>query len=255
MGAIGYFASYQAIFFASAALVIPLLAALVRIRSDDIHFGRACGQPDHHEATPPPRDLRLSLSKNFGLLTFAVCLFLFQFANASMLPLEGEALAYRSGTHASFIISAMIIVPQLVVVVAAPWVGREAQSWGRKPLLLIGFGALAIRGLLFALTSNPLVLVFVQLLDGVSGSMLGVLTALIIADLTKGTGRFNLAQGVVGTLAGIGAALSTSFFGLIAGQFGSTIGFVGIAAVALCIVLISWFWMPETKSPQAPQRA
>jgi MFS family permease len=255
MGAIGYFASYQAIFFASAALVIPLLAALTRIRSDDVHFGRACGQPDHHEPTQPPRSLRLSLPKNLGLLTFAVCLFLFQFANASMLPLEGEALAYRSGTHASFVISAMIIVPQLVVVVAAPWVGREAQSWGRKPLLLIGFGALAIRGLLFALTGNPLVLVCVQLLDGVSGSTLGVLTALVIADLTKGTGRFNLAQGFVGTLAGIGAALSTTFFGLIAGHFGSTLGFVGIAAVALCIVLIAWFWMPETKSSQTQQRA
>jgi predicted MFS family arabinose efflux permease len=149
----------------------------------------------------------------------------------------------------------MIIIPQLVVVVAAPWVGREAQSWGRKPLLLIGFGALAIRGLLFALTGNPLVLVFVQLLDGVSGSVLGVLTALIIADLTKGTGRFNLAQGFVGTLAGIGAALSTSFFGLIAGHFGSTIGFVGIAVVGLCIVLIAWLWMPETKPQQSRQRA
>jgi MFS family permease len=255
IGGIGYFASYQAIFFAAAALVVPLLVALARIRSDDVHFGRACGQPDHHDPTPPPRALRLSLSTNLGLLTFAVCLFLFQFANASMLPLEGEALAYRSGTHASFIISAMIIVPQLVVVVAAPWVGREAQSWGRKPLLLIGFGALAIRGLLFALTGNPLVLVFVQLLDGVSGSALGVLTALIIADLTKGSGRFNLAQGFVGTLAGIGAALSTSFFGVLAGHFGSTIGFVGIAAVALCIVLIAWFWMPETKPQQSQQRA
>ena len=181
------------------------------------------------------------------MLTFAICLFLFQFANASMLPLAGEALAYHGGTHASFVISAMIIVPQIVVVLAAPWVGREAQSWGRWPLLLIGFGALALRALLFALISNPLLLVPVQLLDGVSGSMLGVLTALIIADLTKGTGRFNLAQGFVGTLAGIGAALSTTFFSLVVQQFGSAIGFISIAAVALITVLIVWFRMPETK--------
>ena len=113
---------------------------------DDVHFGRACGQPDHHEPTPPPRVSRRSLWGNSGLLTFALCLFLFQFANASMLPLAGEALAYHGGTQASFIISAMIIVPQIVVVLAAPWVGREAQSWGRQPLLLIGFGALATPG-------------------------------------------------------------------------------------------------------------
>jgi MFS family permease len=141
----------------------------------------------------------------------------------------------------------MIIVPQIVVVLAAPWVGREAQSWGRRPLLLIGFGALALRALLFALISDPLLLVPIQLLDGVSGSTLGVLTALIIADLTKGTGRFNLAQGFVGTLAGIGAALSTTFFSLVVQHFGSAIGFISIAAVALCAVLIARFRMPETR--------
>ena len=88
MGAIGYFLSYQAIFLASAALALPLLVALARIRSTDIHFGRACGQPDHDASTPPPRARRLSLWKNHSLLTFAGCLFLFQFANASMLPLR-----------------------------------------------------------------------------------------------------------------------------------------------------------------------
>jgi MFS family permease len=246
MGAIGYFLSYQAIFLASAALAFPLLATLSRIRPAEIHFGRACGQPDHHAPTPPPRIRRLSLWKNYGLLIFAGCLFLFQFANASMLPLAGEELTYRAGTSASLLVSALIIVPQIVVVLTAPWVGREAQNWGRRPLLLLGFGALTMRALLFAVTGNPLLLLFIQLLDGVSGSTLGVLTALIVADLTKGTGRFNLAQGFVGTLAGVGASLSTTFFSLVAGNFGSAIGFISIACVALSLVLIVWSWMPET---------
>jgi MFS family permease len=247
MGAIGYAFSYQAIFLASAMLAIPLILALARIHATEVHHGRACGQPDHHEPTPPPRVSRRSLWQNSDLLIFAICLFLFQFANASMLPLAGEALAYHGGTHASFVISAMIIVPQMVVVLAAPWVGREAQSWGRRPLLLIGFGALALRALLFALTSNPFLLVLIQLLDGVSGSVLGVLTALVIADLTKGTGRFNLAQGFVGTFAGVGAALSTTFFGLLVQHFGSAFGFISIAAVGLSAVLIVWFRLAETR--------
>jgi MFS family permease len=249
MGAIGYAFSYQAIFLASAMLAIPLIFALARIHATEVHHGRACGQPDHHEPTPPPRVSRRSLWQNSDLLIFAICLFLFQFANASMLPLAGEALAYHGGTHASFVISAMIIVPQMVVVLAAPWVGREAQSWGRRPLLLIGFGALALRALLFALTSNPFLLVLIQLLDGVSGSVLGVLTALVIADLTKGTGRFNLAQGFVGTFAGVGAALSTTFFGLLVQHFGSAFGFISIAAVGLSAVLIVWFRLAETRPP------
>jgi MFS family permease len=255
MGAIGYFLSYQAIFLASAALALPSLVALSRIRPTDIHFGRACGQPDHHAPTPPPRTRRLIVWKNYGLLIFAGCLFLFQFANASMLPLAGEELVYRSGTGASLIVSALIIVPQVVVVLCAPWAGREAQSWGRRPLLLIGFGALTVRALLFAVTTNPLLLIWIQLLDGISGSTLGVLTALIVADLTKGTGRFNLAQGFIGTLSGIGASLGTTFFSLVSGYFGGAIGFISIAAVALSLVLIVWVWMPETMPPNTKPNA
>jgi MFS family permease len=100
---------------------------------------------------------------------------------------------------------------------------------------------------LFAVTTNPPLLICIQLLDGVTGSTLGVLTALIIADLTQGTGRFNLAQGFVGTLAGIGASLSTTFFGLIVGNFGGAVGFISISGVALSTVFIVWLWMPETK--------
>jgi MFS family permease len=100
---------------------------------------------------------------------------------------------------------------------------------------------------LFAVTVDPPLLICIQLLDGVSGSVLGVLTALIVADLTNGTGRFNLAQGFVGTLAGIGASLSTTFFGLIVGDFGNAVGFLSIAAAALTTVFLAWLLMPETK--------
>jgi MFS family permease len=255
MGTLGYFLSYDAIFLASAALALPLLLALAQIHSTEIHFGRACGHHDDDASPPPPKARRLSLSKNYGLLTFGGCLFLFQFANASLLPLAGEELVYRSGSRASLIVSALIIVPQVVVALIAPWAGQQAQSWGRRPLLLIGFSALAVRALLFSVITSPTLLICLQLLDGISGSTLGVLTALIIADLTKGSGRFNLAQGFVGTLSGIGAALSTTFFSLVVGDFGGAAGFIGIAFVALSAVLIVWFWMPETKPSSEKQRA
>jgi hypothetical protein len=253
MGAIGYFLSYQAIFIASAALAFPLLVALAQIRSTDIHFGRACGQPGYDAPAPLPRARRSSLWANPALLTFAGCLFLFQFANASVLPLAGEQLAYRSGTNASLIVAALIIVPQVVVALTAPWTGRKAQSWGRRPLLLIGLGALTVRALLFAVTTNPLLLVCTQVLDGVTASTFGVLTALIVADLTAGTGRFNLAQGFVGTFAGIGASLSTTCFGYIVENFGGEVGFVSIAGVALSTVFIVWLWMPETNPSSKKQ--
>jgi MFS family permease len=246
MGLIAYFLSYRAIFFAAAALVPPLLVALGRIRPLDIHFGRATGVPDHQGLNAPPRVRRRSLWKNRNLLTFAACVFLFQLANASMLPLAGEAFVYSKEAFSSLIVSALIMVPQVIVAIMAPWAGRRANMWGRRPLLLIGFGALPIRALLFAWTTNPAILIAAQVLDGVSGTMVGVLTALIVADLTMGTGRFNLAQGFVGTMSGVGASLSTTLSGLVAGSLGRAAGFLGIAAVALAAVLLLWLVMPET---------
>jgi MFS family permease len=246
MGFIAYFLSYRAIFVFAAALVLPLLVALGRIRPSDIHFGRASCIPDHQGPSPPPRARLRSLWKIRGLLIFAGCVFLFQMANASMLPLAGEAFAYSKGALSSLIVSALIMVPQVIVAIMAPWTGRRANTSGRRPLLLVGFAALPIRALVFAWTTNPMVLIVAQLLDGVSGTMLGVLTALIVADLTAGTGRFNLAQGFVGTISGIGASLSTTFSGLVAGSLGRAAGFLGIAAVALAAVILLWLLMPET---------
>ena len=253
MGLIGYFLSYRAIFLVAAALVLPLLFALARIRPSDVHFGRACGVPDHRGPSAPPRARHRNLWKNRSLLTFAACLFLFQMANASMLPLAGEALAYSRVSLSSLIVSALIIVPQVVVALMAPWAGRRAKL-GRRPLLLVGFAALPIRALLFAWTTDPMILIAAQVLDGVSGTMLGVLTALIIADLTKGTGRFNLAQGFVGTMSGVGASLSTTLSSLVAGSLGRAAGFLGIAAVALAAVLLLWSLMPETNPSNGNKR-
>jgi len=163
-----------------------------------------------------------------------------------MLPLAGEAFAYNEEAFSSLIVTALIMVPQVIVAIMAPWAGRRANTWGRRPLLLVGFTALLIRALVFASTTDPMILIVAQVLDGVSGTMLGVLTALIVADLTAGTGRFNLAQGFVGTISGVGASLSTTLSGLVAGNLGRVAGFLGIAAVALAALLLLWSLMPET---------
>ena len=247
MGLVGYLLSYQGIFLIVALLGLPLFVALVRIRAVDIHFGRSCGAPGHHGVEQPPRTSRWILLRNSRLVIFATSLFLFQLANASVLPLAGEALVRTSKTNSSLIISALIIVPQVLVALMAPWAGRQAQSWGRRPLLIIGFAALPVRALGFALISDPLFLLPVQALDGISATVLGVLTALVIADITGGTGRFNLAQGIVGTASGIGASISTALSGLVAERFGPSAGFLCIAATALLGTIVIVFLMPETR--------
>src|SRR5262249_55980798 len=152
---------------------------LARIHTTEIHFARSCGAHDDHP-THPQRVSRTVLFKDRRLLAFAACLFLFQIANASMLPLLGEGLVHAEGRRSSLVVSALVVGPQIIVALLAPWVGRTANSWGRRPLLLIGLGIVPIRSTFFALTTDPALLVVIQLLDGLTGAVLGVLTTLVI---------------------------------------------------------------------------
>src|SRR5712691_6488194 len=245
MGALGIYASVSAIFVVTALLCIPALIALDRIRPDEIDYVRA------RNAAMRDRSLELQriadLGKNRNLLLFAGAMVLFQFSNASVLPLVGENLALSKLALSPLFMAGLIVVPQIVVAVLAPWIGYWSELWGRKPLLLVGFGTEAARALLFSVVSEPWVMILVQLLDGVTGAVITVLTILVITDLTTGTGRFNLAQGVVGTLTGIAAATSTAVSGFIVSRCGDWVGFASMAAVTVAGLALVWTALPETK--------
>jgi MFS family permease len=172
---------------------------------------------------------------------------LFHLANSAMLPLMGSVLTMRSADWATVLIAACIVVPQLVVAAMSPWIGERAQVWGRRPLLLAGFAALPLRGLLFAVVTNPGLLVAVQLLDGVTAAVFAVMVPLVVADLTRGTGRFNLGQGIVGTFVGIGALTSSTLAGYLSDRFGSPWAFGGLAVIALAGLVAATLLMPETR--------
>ena len=242
MGACGRLLSTQAVFLVTAVLSVPALLALTRIRPEEIDPVRARGG-----ARRAATGGAMALLRNVPLVIFAGCILLFHFANAAMLPLMAGIVTMRSTDWATVLIAACIVVPQAVVAASSAWVGRKAERWGRRPLLLAGFAALAVRGALFAIVTSPYLLVVVQLLDGVSAAVLGVMLPLVVADTSRGSGRFNLALGVVGSTAGIGAAVSTTFAGYISDHFGSHTAFVSLAVVALA-GLASVFWlMPETR--------
>src|SRR5262249_20147430 len=253
MGAVGYFVSNRAVFFVTVALCIPTLLALWLIRSGEIDAERAHGgKADPHEGDPA--EPVFSLVLNRPLLIFAGCLMLFHFANAAMLPLTASVVTMRSSDSAAALVAACILVPQIVVATLAPWVGREAVRSGRRPMLLLGFGALSIRGVLLALVSSPYTIVGVQVLDGVSATVLAVLVPLIIADVTRGTGRFNLAQGAVGSAVGIGASLSPVLAGFTTDSYGSATAFLGLAALATAGFIVVLIFMPETGGGQSGPR-
>jgi MFS family permease len=227
-------------------LVILTIIALSRIRDREIDPDEAHGAIVRTEPDPEATSV-LHLMGQRPLLIFAGSVLLLQLANAAMLPLMAGIVTTRSSQWAPVLIAACIILPQAIVALSSPSVGRKAQQWGRRPLLLIGFTALAIRGVLFASVTDPYLLVAVQFFDGVTAAVFGVLVPLIVADIAFGSGHFNLAQGIVGTAMGIGASLSTALGGYVSDKFGNAMAFTGLSGVAATGLLLILLVMPETR--------
>lgn len=244
MGAAGAYFSDSAIFLAAAGLCIPALIALSFIRPEEIDYRRARNAAKGEGA----RNSRvIDLARNHRLVLFTAALVLFQLADASMLPLIGENVAATMKYQASLWMSVLIIVPQIVVAALSPWVGYHSEKRGRQPLLLIGFGLEPIRAALLAFVAGYPFLLLAQVLNGITGAIIGVLTVLVITDLTVDTGRFNLAQGVVGAMSGLAASLSTLGTGYLVQGFGPTSGFLAITAVTGAATALIWIFVSETK--------
>ncbi|ABI63046.1 Permease [Granulibacter bethesdensis] len=188
------------------------------------------------------------LADHPGLMTFAVLVFLFHLANAAMLTSVSQLLMREVGKDmATSLAAACIVAAQMVMVPVAMLVGRFVDRIGTRPIFLLAFGILALRGMLYPLSGNPWWLLGVQLLDGVGAGIFGALFPVVVADLTKGTGRFNISQGAVATAQGIGAALSAGVAGLIIVKAGYSVAFFSLAGVAGLGFVLYALLMPETR--------
>ena len=244
-GAIGWAVSQRAVFLLVPVCAVAAIAATLSIPGGAIDHARARGAVEEAGKEDAPSGLRVLLG-NRPLLVFAVCALLFHFANAPLLPLVGQKLAAVHKDLATAMMSACIIAAQLIMLPIALAVGHYADRIGRKPILLIGFAVLPIRAVLYTLSDNTAWLIGVQLLDGVGAGIFGAITPLLIADLTRGTGRYNVAQGAVATVQGIGASLSGLAAGVIVDRLGYSAAFLGsgaAAGVALAALIVA---MPET---------
>jgi MFS family permease len=246
IAAVSHFLGNRAIFFTAALLTLPTIGAVLLIRGNDIDYDLARGGEKNDGASEEAASVIKTILGDRVLLIFLVCAFFFHFANAAMLPQLGEMLAKgKDGTAAPFM-AACVIVTQVVIMCSAALLGRWANQHGRKPLLLLGFGVLPIRAVLYTLTANTAALIGIQFLDGVANAVFGVVSILVIADLMRGSGRFNLAQGALATAVGMGAALSNTFGGKLVQYASFRLSFLGLGAVAVVAVALLWFGVPET---------
>lgn len=227
-------------------LGLVALVPLVAVRAGDIDHATARGADDGDQG--PSHATRLHGLRHPGaLFAFIAAITLFHFANAAMLPLAGEELARHYPGVASLCMAACIITAQAAMVPMAVLVGARADRWGRKKIFLAGFAALPLRGVLFAVVHDPAAVVAVQLLDGVGAGIFGALFLIVIADLTEGTGHFNLVQGVAAMCWGLGAALSNGVAGYVVDALGYDAAFLLLAGFAGGALLLLWLGVPETR--------
>lgn len=236
------------VFYLMAAMSLASLFSVISIPEEEIDHDLARGlhdATDGNQDRDQPSGWQVLISSR-PLLIVAACATLFHFANAAMLPVVGQKLALQDKNLGTSMISACIVAAQAVMVPMALLVGAKADSWGRKPIFAAGIAVLALRGLLYTFSDNMYWLVAVQMLDGVGAGIFGALFPVIVADLMRGTGRFNLAQGAIITAQGIGAALSSSVAGLVIVNFGYSAAFLTLGAVALLALALCLMAMPET---------
>ena len=247
VGVVGWRFSQHAVFY-----LVPLFAAVTSLvvlsipRHAIDHERARGGLSGSNAADAHPSGWGVLIARK-PLLVLAAAAALFHFANASMLPLLGQKLALAHPGQETVLMSACIIVAQLVTIPSVLLIGTLADRWGRKPLLLIAVAALPLRGLLCAVLDNPLWLVAAQVLDGIGFGLFDSLIPLLLADILRSTGRYNVSRGVIGTVQGVGGSLSNVVAGAIVVAAGYGIAFLALAAFAFLAFLLVLIAMPETK--------
>lgn len=255
-GSTAYFFGPIVVFWLMAALAVLSIGAMLMVPADAIDDELARGlEHDAKDDAEQPSGIS-ALLQNKYLMLFAVLAAIFHLANAAMLTSVGQLLTKLSGKeNATSLISVCIVAAQFVMVPVAVFVGAKADAIGRKPIFLAAFGVLAVRGALYTVSDNPFYLVGVQLLDGIGAGIYGALFPVIVADLTRGTGRFNVSQGAVATAQGLGAALSASLAGTIIVAAGYSAAFLVLAAIAGAGFVLYLVAMPETYGFKPPRSA
>lgn len=245
-GVLGQYVGYNWIFYLVCGFAVASAIVVTMINPAEIDHRRARGADDPHDGHEP---IALSdLLKRRDLLVFLSAVILFHFGNAAMLPMAGQVLALKHPGSDTIALSSCIIAAQLVMVGVAWAVGRaSARGVGRKTIFLVALAVLPLRGVLFSFTTSPYGVVAIQLLDGVAAGIFGVISVLIASDLMRGTGRFNLAQGLTALAVGIGASLSNATAGYVVQWFGYPTGFLYLAGIAVCALAFFAVLMPETR--------
>lgn len=266
LGVCGIWGGERGVFVIAAVFTLAALVALYRVGADRPLVARDASQPGSAppDSAPPdsaePNDsfgeswkASRRLLRDRRVLVFGLAVALFQVASIAVVQLAAVEVTRRLGSRAGIVIAAFVIVPQLVVIWIAPMISQFADRFGRRTVLLAGFATVPVRNTLFAAIPSPVGQVPVQALEGVGGTIFGVMLPLIAADLTRGGCFFTSCMALFGLASSLGVAISTSLAGWIADRVGRPVTYLVLAAIGIIALAIIWRWMPETRERDEPE--
>jgi DHA1 family tetracycline resistance protein-like MFS transporter len=125
----------------------------------------------------------------------------------------------------------------------SPILGALSDSYGRRPVLLIGFSGLAISFFLTALSTSLAMLIVIRLIGGAMQANLSVANA-YVADITPPEQRAKR-FGMLGAMFGVGFILGPVMGGLL-GAINLHLPFFVAGSLALLNLLYGYFVLPES---------
>ncbi len=253
LGICGIWGGERGVFMIAAVFTLAALVALYRVGQDRPLVARDETEPGSAEADATLDEswkASRRLLRDRRVLVFGLAVALFQVASIAVVQLAAVEVTRRLGSRAGIVIAAFVIVPQLVVIWIAPMISHFADRFGRRTVLLAGFATVPVRNTLFAAIPNPVGQVPVQTLEGVGGTIFGVMLPLIAADLTRGGSFFTSCMALFGLASSLGVAISTSLADWLADRVGRPVTYLVLAAIGIIALAILWRWMPETRAPK-----
>ncbi len=221
------------------------IIATSRIDRDCIDYNYLHTRTANHTGVHPLLGGFASLLKSKTSVFFTIAALLYTFADASMLPLMVQRIASIDSKSSNVHVPIALFLTEMVMIPVCYAAGKRAK-FGRKPLLIISYLFLLIRGFSFTFTSDPNMLVALQVLDGISAGIFGLMLTLVISDLSVDTGRFNATLTTMGMFFTLTNGVSNLIFGFATGKFGYPVAFSTMAVCAAIGGIIIWTLVPET---------
>lgn len=136
--------------------------------------------------------------------------------------------------------------------IAGPFIGRLSDQHGRIPILIISQVGTVIAFLMIGFAQSVEILFIARVLDGITGGNLIVAQA-YMTDIMPEEKRTQ-ALGYIFAAFGLGFIVGPALGGALAGAFGPQIPFLLAAVAALLTVILTYFTLEETITPEIQSR-